>query len=192
MSTTVITFLPVFALEGSEGKLFGPLAWAKTLAMLGAVAVAIILLPALSAFLLKGELPPIEKNKVSTLIVQKYRPILNWLLDHRKLFFIFPMFILLMGAFSFSQLGKEFMPSLNEGEILYMPVTTPDVSMTKARELLAYTDRQLKQHPLVQDAIGKLGRANSAIDPAPVSMFETIVKLVPEEDWLRGSLFMTL
>ena len=92
---------------------------------------------------LKGELPPIEKNKVSTLIVQKYRPILNWLLDHRKLFFIFPMFILLMGAFSFSQLGKEFMPSLNEGEILYMPVTTPDVSMTKARELLAYTDRQL-------------------------------------------------
>lgn len=186
VSTTVITFLPVFALEGSEGKLFGPLAWAKTLAMLGAVAVAIILLPALSAFLLKGELPPIEKNKVSTLIVQKYRPILNWLLDHRKLFFIFPMFILLMGAFSFSQLGKEFMPSLNEGEILYMPVTTPDVSMTKARELLAYTDRQLKQHPLVQDAIGKLGRANSAIDPAPVSMFETIVKLVPEEDWPEG------
>lgn len=84
------------------------------------------------------------------------------------------------------QLGKEFMPSLNEGEILYMPVTTPDVSMTKARELLAYTDKKLKEHPLVQDAIGKLGRANTAIDPAPVAMFETVVKLVPKEQWPSG------
>lgn len=186
VATTIITFLPVFGLEGSEGKLFGPLAWAKTLAMFGSVLVAIILVPALSVFLLKGNLKPIEKNKISSLIVNSYRPALNWFLDNRKVFFIFPTIIFLLGVYSFSQLGKEFMPSLNEGEILYMPVTTPDVSMTKARELLGYTDRVLKAHPLVKDAIGKLGRANTAIDPAPIAMFETVVKLIPESEWPSG------
>ena len=186
VSTTIITFLPVFALEGSEGKLFGPLAWAKTLAMLGSVLVAILLVPALSVSFLKGKLKPIEKNKISHFIVETYRPALNFMLEHRKIFLIFPILILILGGLSLSKLGKEFMPSLNEGEILYMPVTTPDVSMTKARELLSYTDKTLKAHPLVQDAIGKLGRANSAIDPAPVAMFETIVKLIPEEQWPSG------
>lgn len=186
VATTIVTFLPVFGLEGSEGKLFGPLAWAKTLAMFGSVVVAIILVPALSAYLLEGELRPIEKNKVSRLIVEKYKPALSWMLENRKVFVIFPTIIFLLGMFAYSKLGKEFMPSLNEGEILYMPVTTPDVSMTKARELLAYTDKKLKEHPLVANAIGKLGRANTAIDPAPVAMFETVVKLVPEEEWPDG------
>lgn len=186
VATTIVTFLPVFGLEGSEGKLFGPLAWAKTLAMFGSVIVAIILVPALSVFLLKGKLRPIKKNKVSSLIQSNYRPTLSWLLDHRKVFAIFPLCILLLGGFAYSQLGKEFMPSLNEGEILYMPVTTPDVSMTKARELLAYTDKKLKAHPLVADAIGKLGRAETAIDPAPVAMFETVVKLIPQDEWPSG------
>jgi Cu(I)/Ag(I) efflux system membrane protein CusA/SilA len=187
VATTIITFLPVFGLEGSEGKLFGPLAWAKTLAMFGSVIVAIILVPALSAYLLKGNLRPIEKNKVSKFIVTTYRPVLSWFLDNRKVFLIFPSIILIIGVFAFSKLGKEFMPSLNEGEILYMPVSTPDISMTKARELLAYTDKKLKEHPLVQDAIGKLGRADTAIDPAPVAMFETVVKLVPEDQWPKGT-----
>lgn len=186
VATTVITFLPVFGLEGSEGKLFGPLAWAKTLAMLGSVLVAVVLVPALSCYLLKGELKPIEKNKFSLFLVTKYKPTLSWFLDNRKTFAIFPIFIMLLGLIAFSNLGKEFMPSLNEGEILYMPVTTPDVSMTKARELLSYTDKELKKHPLVKDAIGKLGRANTAIDPAPVAMFETIVKLEPKEKWPAG------
>ncbi len=186
VATTIVTFLPVFGLEGSEGKLFGPLAWAKTLAMFGSVVVAIVLVPALSAYLLKGKLKPIEKNKVSSLIVDSYRPALNWMLENRKIFVIFPTIIFLLGMFAFSKLGKEFMPSLNEGEILYMPVTTPDVSMTKARELLAYTDKKLKEHPLVANAIGKLGRANTAIDPAPVAMFETVVKLIPEDEWPDG------
>ena len=186
VATTIITFLPVFGLEGSEGKLFGPLAWAKTLAMLGSVSAAIILVPALSCYLLKGKLKSIERNKVSGLIVKTYRPALNWMLENRLKFVVFPTIIFILGVISFSQLGKEFMPSLNEGEILYMPVTTPDVSMTKARELLAYTDKKLKEHPLVQDAIGKLGRANTAIDPAPVAMFETVVKLVPKEKWPDG------
>lgn len=187
VATTIVTFLPVFGLEGSEGKLFGPLAWAKTLAMFGSVVVAIILVPALSAFLLKGELKSIEKNKVSRVIVNNYRPLLDWMLDHRKIFVVFPTLIFVLGVYAYSNLGKEFMPSLNEGEILYMPVTTPDVSMTKARELLAYTDKKLKEHPLVADAIGKLGRADTAIDPAPVAMFETIVKLIPKEQWPDGT-----
>jgi Cu(I)/Ag(I) efflux system membrane protein CusA/SilA len=186
VATTIVTFLPVFGLEGSEGKLFGPLAWAKTLAMFGSVVVAIILVPALSAYLLKGEIKPIEKNKMSRFIIEKYKPALNWMLDNRKIFVIFPTIVFLLGMFAYSKLGKEFMPSLNEGEILYMPVTTPDVSMTKARELLAYTDKKLKEHPLVDNAIGKLGRANTAIDPAPVAMFETVVKLIPEEQWPEG------
>lgn len=186
VATTIVTFLPVFGLEGSEGKLFGPLAWAKTLAMFGSVVVAIILVPALSAYFLKGQLKPIEKNKVSRRIVKFYKPLLKWMLDHRKFFFIFPSILIFLGIYSYSQLGEEFMPSLNEGEILYMPVTTPDVSMTKARELLAYTDKKLKEHPLVENAIGKLGRANTAIDPAPVAMFETIVKLVPKDQWPSG------
>ena len=186
VATTIVTFLPVFALEGSEGKLFGPLAWAKTLAMFGSVIVAIILVPALSVYLLKGKLKPIEKNSVSSFIVNNYKPALNWMLENRKKFIILPVLIFMLGIFSYSQLGQEFMPSLNEGEILYMPVTTPDVSMTKARELLAYTDKKLAEHPLVQDAIGKLGRADTAIDPAPVTMFETIVKLIPKEKWPSG------
>ncbi len=187
VATTIVTFLPVFALEGSEGKLFGPLAWAKTLAMFGSVVVAIILVPALSVFFLKGELRPVEKNKVSKFLVNTYKPILNWTLEHRRIFLILPLIIFILGCYSYTRLGKEFMPSLNEGEILYMPVTTPDVSMTKARELLAYTDKVLKAHPLVENAIGKLGRADTAIDPAPVAMFETIVKLVPEDQWPRGT-----
>ena len=186
VATTIITFLPVFGLEGSEGKLFGPLAWAKTLAMFGSVIVAIMLIPSLSVYLLKGKLTPIEKNSMSSFIVNNYKLALNWMLENRKKFIILPAVIFMLGIFSYSQLGQEFMPSLNEGEILYMPVTTPDVSMTKARELLAYTDRKLKEHPLVQDAIGKLGRADTAIDPAPVSMFETVVKLIPKEKWPRG------
>ncbi|SMF40995.1 efflux RND transporter permease subunit [Pseudobacteriovorax antillogorgiicola] len=184
--TTIVTFLPVFALEGGEGKLFHPLAWAKTLAMFGSVAVAILLVPALSVFLLKGKLKPIEKNVISSSVVKIYQPTLEWVLEHRKLFTIAPIAAILLGALSYTKLGKEFMPSLNEGDILYMPVTTPDVSMTKARELLSYTDKILNDHPLVEFAVGKLGRADSAIDPAPVAMFETIVKLVPEDSWPEG------
>lgn len=184
--TTIITFLPVFGLEGSEGKLFGPLAWAKTLAMFGSVLVAILLVPALSVFFLKGELKPIEKNKVSFFIINKYRPVLKWVLNNRLKFCILPASLLILSLILLPRLGKEFMPSLNEGEILYMPVTTPDVSITEARRLLAYTDKEIKKHPLVKDVIGKLGRAETAIDPAPIAMFETVIKLVDEDQWPAG------
>ncbi len=184
--TTVVTFVPVFALDGAEGKLFGPLAWAKTLAMLGAVFVAIVLLPVLSIYMLKGKLVPMERNKVSRSIMNIYSPLLNWVLEHRKVFLLAPLLTCILGGFAFSQLGREFMPSLNEGDILYMPVTTPDVSITKARELLAYTDKIIKQHPLVEMSVGKLGRADTSLDPAPVAMFETIIKLKPKDEWPFG------
>jgi len=184
--TTIVTFIPVFALEGAEGKLFVPLAWAKTLAMLGAVFVAIVLTPVLSIFMLKGQLKPIEKNRVSRNIVNVYRPALSWVLEHRKTFMLAPIIACVLGTVAFTQLGREFMPSLNEGDILYMPVTTPDVSITKARELLAYTDKIIKEHPLVETSVGKLGRAETSLDPAPVAMFETIIKLVPKEKWPFG------
>lgn len=184
--TTIVTFLPVFGLEGSEGKLFGPLAWAKTLAMFGSVVVAIILVPALSVYFLRGKLKPIEKNVVTMFIIDRYKPTLTWILNHRRIFIIFPFLLLILGGVALTQLGKEFMPSLNEGDILYMPVTTPDVSLTKARELLAYTDKVLNSNPLVVHAVGKLGRAKTALDPAPVAMFETIVKLVPKDQWPDG------
>ena len=184
--TTIITFLPVFGLEGSEGKLFGPLAWAKTLAMFGSVLVAILLVPALSVYLLKGKLRPVERNKLSITIVKYYKRGLNHVLERRKFFLIAPTIIFLLGVVAFNKLGKEFMPSLNEGDIMYMPTTTPDISMTKARELLSYTDKVLNDHPLVEYTVGKLGRVESAIDPAPVSMFETLVKLVPQNKWPPG------
>lgn len=184
--TTVVTFIPVFALEGAEGKLFGPLAWAKTLAMLGAVFVAIVLTPVLSIYLLGGKLKPLEGNRVSRGIVNLYQPALNWILEHRKIFLMAPVLICLLGIYAFNQLGREFMPALNEGDILYMPVTTPDVSISKARELLAYTDEIIQRHPLVENSIGKLGRADTSLDPAPISMFETLVKLKPKEQWPAG------
>lgn len=185
--TTIVTFLPVFALEGAEGKLFGPLAWAKTLAMFGAVIVAIILVPALSSFFLKGKLKPIEENKVSITILKYYQPLLRKILANRGKFILIPSALVLLSAFAFTRLGKEFMPSLNEGTILYMPVTTPDISMTRARELLAYTDEVIVSHPLVKEVVGKLGRAKSALDPAPIGMFETVVNLVPEDEWPSGT-----
>lgn len=184
--TTIVTFLPVFALEGAEGKLFGPLAWAKTLAMFGAVIVAIVLVPALSSHFLKGKLRPIEENKVAVTILKYYRPLLTWVLHNRGKFLLLPFVLIILGSIAFLNLGKEFMPSFNEGSILYMPVTTPDVSMSRARDLLAQTDQLISKHPLVESVVGKLGRADTALDPAPIGMFETVINLKDKSTWPAG------
>ena len=185
--TTIITFIPVFALSQAEGKLFIPLAWAKTLAMLVSVFVAICLIPVLSLFFLDKEVTPIESNTIGKKILGLYRPSLSWVLDRRKKFLLLPLFIILLGGLSYVGLEKEFMPALNEGDILYMPVTTPDVSITKARKLLSYTDKEILKHPLVEDVIGKLGRADTSLDPAPIAMFETIIKLKDASEWPSGT-----
>jgi len=185
--TTIITFIPVFALTQAEGKLFVPLAWAKTLAMLGSVFVAICLIPVLSLFLLDKNIQPIEDNAIGKKILNLYRPSLNWVLDRRAKFLFLPLIIIVLGSLSYVGLEKEFMPALNEGDILYMPVTTPDVSITKARSLLSYTDKEILKHPLVKDVIGKLGRADTSLDPAPIGMFETIIKLKDASTWPMGT-----
>ena len=187
--TTIVSFLPVFALEGSEGKLFTPLAWTKTLAMFGSLLVAVVLIPALAGVFLRGKLKPLQKNKLSLGIVNSYRFLLRHLLRYRWIFLLSLVPLLAVSYLAFNTLQKEFMPALNEGDILYMPVTTPDVSMTKARELLAYTDRVLSEHPLVKYAVGKLGRTDSALDPAPVAMIETVIKLVPREQWQGKNIY---
>ena len=184
--TTIITFLPVFALEGAEGKLFKPLAWAKTLALLGSVFVALALIPVLSTYFLKGNLKPTSKNIISRIILKIYKPLLEIILNNKKKFAIIPCIIIILSLICFNQIGKEFMPQLNEGDILYMPVTTPDVSITKARELLSYTDKIISSHPLVEFAVGKAGRAETALDPAPVSMLETVIKLKDKSLWPLG------
>lgn len=186
VTTTIITFLPVFGLQGAEGKLFGPLAWAKTMAMFGAVLVSVILVPALSVFLLKGNLKPLEDIPLSRLVLKLYRPTLLLVLNYRIAFLGIIATILLTAALAMTRLGSEFMPSLNEGDLLYMPVSSSDISITQARELLSYTDRKLVEHPLVEYAVGKLGRAQTALDPAPISMFETVIKLVDESKWPSG------
>lgn len=184
--TTIVTFLPLFALEGSEGKLFWPLAWAKTFVLLGAFLVSVFLIPALSVFLFKGPLKPLDQNKMNLQITRIYRCTLGWILDHRRLFLIIPALLLVLGLTAWKNLEMEFMPALNEGDILYMPVTTADVSMTQAKELLSYTNQILKQHPLVENVVGKLGRTTSALDPAPISMIETHIQLVPQSQWPFG------
>ncbi len=184
--TTLVTFLPVFALQGAEGKLFQPLAWTKTLALLGSVFVAITLIPILTIYFLKGKLKPIEKNSLSRNIISAYQPTAQWILNNKKKFLMIPLVLLMLGGFAYTKLGNEFMPQLNEGDILYMPVTTPDVSITQSKELMAYTDKVIASHPLVSDVIGKLGRADTALDPAPVAMLETVIRLKDKSEWPEG------
>jgi len=187
--TTIVTFLPVFALEGAEGKLFKPLAWSKTLALLGSVFVALALIPVLSTYFLKGNLKPISKNIISRIILKIYKPLLEIVLNNKKKFAVIPSIIIILSIICFNQIGKEFMPQLNEGDILYMPVTTPDVSITKARELLSYTNKIISSHPLVEFAVGKAGRAETALDPAPVSMLETVIKLKDKSLWSGKTIY---
>jgi len=165
--TTLVTFFPVFALQGAEGKLFRPLAWAKTLALSGSVFVALALIPALSVYFLKGNFKAISKNRTSRSILKLYSPALENVLRNKKKFVAVPFVVIIAAAIAFNSIGKEFMPRLNEGDILYMPVTTPDVSITKARDLLAYTDKTISSHPLVEFAVGKSEEPKRRLIPRP-------------------------
>ena len=177
ITTTIITFLPIFFLQNAEGKLFTPLAYTKTFALIGSVLVAICLIPVLSVYFLKGKLKPIQQNKISLKIIAIYKPMLIRVLNNPKKFFIIITVILLMGGVAYKNLGNEFMPQLNEGEILYMPTTVPGVSMTKIKELMVQSNKIIESHEAVKSVIGKVGRAETSLDPAPISMMETIIKL---------------
>jgi len=184
--TTVISFFPVFALTGQEGKLFKPLAFTKTFALMGSVVIALTLVPVLAFFFLKGKLLPIEDNPLGRRIVRAYEKILRWVLTHKKIFLSIPILILVATFFVGSKIGREFMPSLDEGTILYMPVVAPSVSLTQAMEIMKKQDLILKEFPEVDSVVGKLGRSETAIDPAPIEMFETVINLKPKKSWREG------
>jgi Cu(I)/Ag(I) efflux system membrane protein CusA/SilA len=186
MLTTVIGFIPIFALQGQEGKLFIPLAYTKTFAMIAAVVLALTLIPVLCTFWLKGKLRLPEENYVARKLHQAYEPAIKWALCHKKLVVGFVGVILALGVIVVPFLGREFMPPLDEGAILFMPVTLPSASLTQVKEVMKNQDEILRSFPEVESVVGKLGRAETATDPAPVSMIETVVNLKPKKEWRKG------
>lgn len=182
----IASFLPVFLLTGMEGKLFSPLAYTKSFILIVDAFLAITLTPVLISFLLKGKLRPEEKNPINSKLETIYTPILTFCLKWRKTVLGFNIAALLIGLLMFTRLGSEFMPPLDEGSILFMPVTLPDVSNSEVKRILQVQDKLIKSVPEVDHVLGKAGRANTATDNSPISMIETIILLKPQEEWREG------
>ena len=181
-----VSFLPVLTLTGQAGKLFAPLAYTKTYAMAASAALAITLAPVLMGYFIRGRIAREQSNPLNRLLHALYRPVLMAALKKRKLSLLLCLLLLLSAAWPIAKLGSEFMPPLNEGDLLYMPTTLPGVSIDEAANILQITDRLIAQMPEVERVFGKAGRANSATDPAPLSMLETTIQLKPREQWPDG------
>ena len=181
-----VSFLPVFTLEAQEGRMFSPLAYTKTFAMAGAALLSITLVPVLMWLFIRGRIPPEHKNPIVRVLIWLYRPVIGWALRWRKLTIAAAVLVLAVTAYPAMRLGAEFMPTLNEGTLLYMPATLPSLSVTKSAELLQVQDRIIKSFPEVASVFGKAGRANTATDPAPIEMFETVINLKPQSEWRPG------
>jgi Cu(I)/Ag(I) efflux system membrane protein CusA/SilA len=181
-----VSFLPVFALEGQAGRLFKPLAFTKTYAMAAAALLAITLQPVLMGYFIRGKIPPEEKNPVNRFLIRVYHPVVDFVLKRRKLTILVNVLLVLSIVIPAIKVGSEFMPPLYEGDLLYMPTTFPGISVTKAKELLQQTDRIIREFPEVENVFGKIGRAETATDPAPLSMIETMITLKPEKEWRAG------
>ena len=181
-----VSFLPIFTLENQEGKLFGPLAFTKTFAMAAAAILSVTLVPALMVIFVRGHIVPEHKNPVNRLLIALYHPIIRGVLKARALTIIIALAALVVTIWPAQQLGSEFMPALDEGTLMYMPTTLPGISVTKAAELMQMQDRIIKSFPEVQSVFGKSGRAQTATDPAPTEMFETIINLKPKSEWRAG------
>ncbi|MED5413564.1 MAG: efflux RND transporter permease subunit, partial [Candidatus Latescibacterota bacterium] len=206
-----LSFLPVFTLQAQEGRLFKPLAFTKTWAMAAAALLAITIVPVLMGYLVRGRILPETRNPINRFLLWCYRPVITWVLRNKAV--VTGASLLILGAtvmpyqswvldrvdgdwrrtlerfeilFPFERIGSEFMPPLYEGDLLYMPTTLPGVSITKARELLQQTDRIIRTFPEVDEVFGKIGRAETATDPAPLSMIETTITLKPESQWRDG------
>lgn len=207
MLIIILAFLPVFTLVGEEGKLFRPLAFTKTFAMIGATLLAVTIVPALCTFLVRGPFRPEEENRIMRGLLRIHEPALDWALAHRRKVLGTAAALLAVAvvlAFGLPRpvaravaqwpgigklaqgIGSEFMPTLNEGSLLFMPVLLPSTSLTEIKRLISWQDQALKQVPEVQSAAGKLGRSETATDPAPVEMIETTIELKPESDWRPG------
>lgn len=182
----VASFLPVFLLTGMEGKLFHPLAWTKTFILLVDAFLAITLAPVLISFLLKGRMKPESANPVTRTLEKIYTPILKWCLQWRKTIIGINLAALAIGVIMMTRLGSEFMPPLDEGSLLFMPVTLPDVSNSEVKRLLQVQDKLITAVPEVLHVLGKAGRANTATDNSPISMIETIILLKPKNEWRKG------
>ena len=181
-----VSFFPVFALTGQSEKLFTPLAYTKTYAMAAAAILSITVVPILMLWLIKGKIKREEENPINRIFISLYRPVLNATLKQRKATMIIAVIALISTTLPAARLGSEFMPPLYEGGLLYMPMTLPGVSTTKAREILQVTNRQIMTVPEVKHAFGKAGRADTATDPAPLAMIETWIELKPRSEWRKG------
>ena len=181
-----VSFMPVFTLEAQEGRLFKPLAFTKTYSMAAAALLAITLVPVLVGYWVRGKIVPEERNPMSRLLVFVYRPLLQTVFLLRWPVLLVMVLLLAVTMIPYGQLGSEFMPPLWEGDLLYMPTTLPGISITKAREILQQTDKIIKTFPEVHHVFGKIGRAETATDPAPLSMVETTIMLKPESEWREG------
>jgi Cu(I)/Ag(I) efflux system membrane protein CusA/SilA len=181
-----VSFLPIFSLEAQEGRLFKPLAFTKTFAMAAAAFLSVTLVPALMVIFVRGRIMPEAKNPVNRFLIWTYRPIIKAVLRAKALTIGIAALVLAVSVWPALRLGSEFMPSLNEGTLLYMPTTLPGLSITKAGELLQTQDKIIKSFPEVASVFGKAGRAATATDPAPTEMFETVINLKPEAEWRPG------
>ncbi|MBX9637861.1 MAG: CusA/CzcA family heavy metal efflux RND transporter, partial [Nitrosomonas sp.] len=181
-----VSFIPVFVLEAQEGRMFHPLAYTKTFAMAGAALLSITLVPALILLLLRGRIPREQDNLLGRIMIQLYRPVMARVLQWKKVIVMAAIVVVGITVYPTLKLGTEFMPTLNEGTLLYMPVTLPGISVTKAGEILQTQNKIIKSFPEVASVLGKAGRANTATDPAPLEMTETIINLKPESEWRPG------
>ncbi len=181
-----VSFLPIFALEAQEGRLFKPLAYTKSFAMAAAAGLSVTLVPVLMVFFVRGRIVPERRNPINRLLILIYRPIIHTVLRFKWATIALALAVLAGTVFPAMQLGSEFMPTLNEGTLLYMPTTFPGLSVTKAAELLQTQDKIIKSFPEVASVWGKAGRAGTATDPAPTEMFETVINLKPPSEWRPG------
>ena len=181
-----VSFLPVFALEAQEGRLFHPLAFTKTFAMAAGALLSVTLVPVLMLLFVRGRILPEARNPVNRFLIAAYRPVIGFVLRHKAATVGAALVVLAVSAWPASRLGSEFMPTLNEGTLLYMPSSLPGMSVTRAAELLQQQDRIIRSFPEVESVFGKAGRALTATDPAPLEMFETIINLKPEDQWREG------
>ncbi|MBH0060251.1 efflux RND transporter permease subunit [Pseudoalteromonas sp. NZS71] len=181
-----VSFMPVFILEAQEGRMFAPLAYTKTYAMAASAGLAITLVPVLMGYFIRGKVISEQKNPVNRLLVAAYRPLLNWVLKFPKMTLVLAVVVSVIGFYPVNKIGSEFIPPLDEGDLMYMPTTYPGLSVGKAREILQQTDKLIATVPEVKTVFGKVGRAETATDPAPLTMIETFIQLKPKDEWRDG------
>ncbi len=186
LAIIAVSFLPVFALTGQSGRMFSPLAFTKTYAMAAAAALSITVVPVLMGYLIRGRILPEKRNPINRFLIWVYRPVLQWALRRRWVVLVGALVFVALTWLPYSRLGSEFIPPLNEGDLLYMPSLMPGVSITEAQAVAQQTNELIMTVPEVKHALAKVGRARTPLDPAPVSMLETTVILKPEEEWRAG------